>query len=65
MTEENLRLNHDTTLSRDDLTTIVSMIPDGSRILDLGTGGGFPGCCVCLPNSSTAKSWAWSATSRR
>ena len=40
MTEENLRLNHDTTLSRDDLTTIVSMIPDGSRILDLGCGSG-------------------------
>ena len=35
-----IRLNHDTTLSREDLTTIASMIPAGSRILDLGCGSG-------------------------
>ncbi len=38
MTE--IRLNHDTILSRKDLETIASMIPGKSRILDLGCGSG-------------------------
>lgn len=38
MTE--IRLNHDTILSRKDLMTIASMIPGRSRILDLGCGSG-------------------------
>ena len=35
-----IRINHETILSRDDLTAIASMIPAGSRILDLGCGSG-------------------------
>ena len=38
MTE--IRLNHDTILSRKDLETIASMIPGKSRSLDLGCGSG-------------------------
>ncbi len=36
----NLRLNHDTTLSREDLLTIASNITEESSILDLGCGSG-------------------------